>query len=112
MNKKEILIQVAERVSNQGVIRYRYYEEGCFCAVGHLARVCNMDMMPLIEHNSNTIFTIGEATFKPLLDLGFTIRELDILQNVNDEYSLDLERKEGVLNRLEEMIKECDLQAI
>lgn len=112
MNKKDILIHVAECISEQGVVRHRYYEKGCYCAVGHLARVCNMDMKPLMDNNKETVYTLGEVTLKPILDLGFSMTELDILQNTNDEYADDLERKEQVLDRLEEMIKACDLQTI
>jgi hypothetical protein len=95
MNKLDILKQAKENIQRDGVIDYQYVGvvEGkeCFCAVGHLMNVCGMDLTLYREdkfYNGEPVYLIQDD-FIPLIDKGFSISELEILQKTNDAGTQD-----------------------
>jgi hypothetical protein len=93
MDKVTALVELKERINTVGYNQCEYIvanaDGPCYCSIGHLMNICGVDLKPFVEDdslNSTNIRAIGvDNLIKPLLELGFTLIELDNIQERNDD---------------------------
>lgn len=119
-NKKRVLEKLKKKVQKYGVISCEYVGnlngKTCYCAVGHLMNLCEVDMEEVrMMYNGDNVGSFensnGMKLIAPVLNEGFTIRELHILQMINDDVR-DSERKKEVLEHIDFMIQELEEKII
>lgn len=114
MNKIEALNKLRTEIKSNGTIKYHYVENGCFCAIGHLMKVCGIDVPTFFNEtweDKNTI-NIGTLTcsleddeeMKKLLSI-FNEVELEEIQTCNDEYVEEEERNKELISLIDKMIE-------
>lgn len=106
MDKKTILLEAKERIMEQGVIRHLYASHNCYCAVGHIACAYGNGLINRLSlYNDASVYMV-ETALKPLIEAGFTISELHALQNCNDDWDDEEERRFKVLKYIDILIAE------
>lgn len=91
MRRQELLKQVKKRIASQGVESGEYVvnKDGkrCFCVLGHMMDLCGVDMEALEKdgpQNHTDVIFLKKKYSNPILAKGFTMRELEQLQLLND----------------------------
>lgn len=111
--RKEVLTQLKERVQTEPVIYAKYVDvrdgRKCFCTIGHLMNVCEVDIGRLeadYKLNGNFIGDIDMTRFRdPLEQAGLTRTELVELQRLNDYPEDDDERPASVLPYIDKLLE-------
>lgn len=115
LKKVDALKRLKKKVLKYGVIGYQYVGKNpdgkrCHCAVGHLMNLCGVDMDKIsMTCNSEIISmvsqeSVGGNIIAPLLEVGFTVSELNKLQTVNDN-GTKFSRKKDVIDCIDDMIE-------
>jgi hypothetical protein len=98
-NKKEFLDKLEIVIDNNKIIRHDYEMNGCHCAVGHVFKICGIDM-PNDMDNGTTINALDYPQDKIPVDRSFLAK----LQSINDSgfYKTMTERKMALINLIRE----------
>jgi hypothetical protein len=111
--RQELLLKLKEYVEQDKNIAYLYAtqkeEETCYCALGYLGHLCNVDDEILIAYKSKAIkyFRKNSHMFNALLE-HFTVVELVILQELNDKSKSNNWSEEDRLHYKQDLLEEID----
>lgn len=99
MGKDELMLGLRKRLATAPVINNRYVgDDGCFCAIGHLMDMTGVNMNEVRAYANSTTITrlvVERPLFlRPLLIAGFAVDELQRIQDLNDGYDTEKERKD------------------
>lgn len=112
MGRVELLEKVKKQVEEKGTIRYKYFDEGCMCAVGYVLAECGINMNDFESDerlNSDGIMRVADQhsdIFESIISQGLSVNNLISLQGANDSTHNFDDRKEAVIDVINELIED------
>lgn len=95
-----------EQQPEEKLIRGKYFGDvDCCCVVGLVAKDVGLTPDAFVVRNNSTVEILSPEIMSYLLEFGLDLRDLDMLQDVNDETS-DSYRKTRLIEVIDEILAE------